>query len=136
MSNDPEFDRYADMVLDVSQRNAARYPDDPEWTDETWEARVRTFLRLVYRAGAIAQLNQGIIKRIDPVDRVRWLADNGFMIGDVIEVVREVEHLREKDRALQGRYGVTDGDIRSMIAEGFPTAFRKAASSMEAAIAS
>lgn len=134
-SSDPEFDRYADEILQISQCNIAKWPDDQAWTDENWQARVRVLLRLIYRAGARAQLDHSVSKRIDPVDRVRWLADNGFMAGDIIEVVREVERLRETDRSLLGSYGVTDGDIRSMIAEGFATAFRKAADSMEAAIA-
>jgi hypothetical protein len=122
-------------VLQISQRDADKWPDDPGWTDEAWEARVTRLARLIYRAGARAQLDYTMSKRLDPVDRLRWLADNGFMAGDVSEVLREVQRLRETDRALLGTYGVTDGAIRSMIAEGFHTAFRKATDSMEGAIA-
>jgi hypothetical protein len=135
MSNDREFDSLAGTILDLSQRNADKRPGDPEWTDEAWQARVKKVLQLIYRAGARAQLDHSVRRQVDPVDRVRWLADHGFMAGDVAEVVREVEDLRERTAALQGSYGVTESAIRSMIGEGFHTAFRKAVDSTDAAIA-
>jgi hypothetical protein len=63
-------------------------------------------------------------------------AEKGFASpAHTLELVRQVRKLREQLTALGGPYGVTDGDIRSMIAEGFHTAFRKATDSMESAIA-
>lgn len=135
MSENRELDGYVDELLRVSQRDATRRPGDPEWNDEAWTSQVRTLSRLIFRSGARAQLDYRLTKLVDPVDRVRWLCDNGLMVADVAEVVREVERLREVDRALLGAYGVTDGAIRSMISEGMHTAFRKGADSMESAIA-
>lgn len=53
----------------------------------------------------------------------------------VLELTREMRRLRAELRAFGGPSGVTEEDIRSMIAEGFHTALRKAADSMDAAIA-
>jgi hypothetical protein len=52
-----------------------------------------------------------------------------------LELTAQVRRLREELAAFGGPHGVTESTIRSMIAEGFHTAFRKAADSMEAAIA-
>jgi hypothetical protein len=53
----------------------------------------------------------------------------------VLELTREMRRLRAELHALGGPYGVTESDIRSVVAEGFHTALRKRADSMEAAIA-
>lgn len=53
----------------------------------------------------------------------------------VLELTREMRRLRAELRAFGGPSGVTEEDIRSMIAEGFHTALRKAADSMDASIA-
>lgn len=134
MSNDPTFDRHVAEVLENSQRNASRYPDDPEWTDEAWQARMRVLCRLIYRAGTRAGLNYRYGQLEDSVERVRWLVDHDLATQDVAALLNEVEHWQEKAGALQGSYGVTDSDIRSMLGEGFHTAFRKAVDSPYATV--
>lgn len=63
-------------------------------------------------------------------------AEKGLASAAVtLELVSQVRRLREELAAFGGPHGVTESDIRSMIGEGFHTAFRKAADSMEAAIA-
>jgi len=133
MSNDREFDMALDELLQISQRDPA-HPDDPEWTDELWEKRARRIARQLYRAGTRAQLDYSYRKQIDPADRLRWLAGQAFG-DDLRAVLAEVEAAREQADAIKGAPGVTDSDIRSMLSEGFHTAFRKASDSMEASIA-
>lgn len=53
----------------------------------------------------------------------------------VQQLVHELRAVRSELRALGGPYGVTDEDIRSVVAQGFHTALRKSADSMDAAIA-
>jgi hypothetical protein len=63
-------------------------------------------------------------------------AEKGYASPAVIlELTREMRRLRAELRAFGGPSGVTEEAIRSMIAEGFHTALRKAADSMDAAIA-
>lgn len=52
-----------------------------------------------------------------------------------LELVSQVRRLREELAAFGGPHGVTEDAIRSMVGEGFHTAFRKAVDSMEASIA-
>lgn len=116
MTNDRDFD-YAESEL-------FRIISDPGAEDR--DKRIRYLLRLIYQAGARAQLDRGYHAQADPAGRVRWLAGKGMAAEDVKAVVLELEDLREKTAGLQGSYGVTDSDIRSVIGEGFHTAFRKA----------
>lgn len=130
MSNDREFDRLAAELLASSRRNAAKFPpEDPDWTDGAWENHVQFLARAIYRAGARAQLDRGLRHQADSAGRLRWLAGQGFLVPDMVAVLDEAEDLREKAAALQGSHGVTDSDIRAMLAEGFHTAFRKAVDS-------
>jgi hypothetical protein len=128
MSSNPDFDRLFAELQDISERRPGRWPGDPEWTDEAWQHRLVYLARGIYQAGARAQLYRGL-RHDDPVDRLRWLAGLGLLAPDMTAVLDEVEDRREKAAALQGSYGVTDSDIRSMLAEGFHTAFRKAVDS-------
>lgn len=132
---DPQFDRHVQELLRVSTRDTAKYPDDPDWTDEAWEARIRVLVTLIYRTGAQAGLSHQYGRLDTTVERVRWLVGHDLASVDVSALLTEVEHWQEQAEALQGSYGVTASTIRSMIAEGFSTAFRKAADSMESAIA-
>lgn len=109
MSADPTFDRHVTELLRVSTRNPTRYPGDPDWTDETWERKVRVLVTLVYRAGAQAGLTHQFGRLDTTIERVRWLVERDLVNVDVSELLREVENLRETDRSLMSRYGVTDG---------------------------
>lgn len=129
MSNDRDFDRLLAELQNVSERRPGAWPDDPEWTSDTWERRVQFLARAIYRAGARAQLDRGLRHQADAAGRLRWLAGQDFLAPDMIAVLDEVEDLREKAAALQGSHGVTDPDIRAMLSEGFHTAFRKAVDS-------
>lgn len=63
-------------------------------------------------------------------------AEQGLASAAVtLQLISQIRKLREELTALGGPYGVTEADIRSMIAEGFHTVLRKAADSMDAAIA-
>lgn len=124
MSNDREFDLLVEEAQQLLRQNAA--------TAEEMD-RMAVLLRQVYRAGARAQLDHAYRRQVDPVDRVRWLAERGFG-ADLKALVAEVEDAREKTAALSGTYGVTDSEISSMLAEGFHTAFRKAVDSPFAAV--
>jgi len=54
-------------------------------------------------------------------------AENGMASPAVtLELIAELRRLREELRAMGGPFGVTDDDIRSMLGQGFHTAFRKA----------
>lgn len=128
MSSDPEFDRLCTWIMDNSQVKGEL--SRQEW--ETWMARR---LRLIYVAGAKAGLSHQYGRLDTTVARVRWLAECDLVNVDVTALLDEVEQQREQAGALQGTYGVTDSTIRSMIAEGFHTAFRKAADSVDSAIA-
>lgn len=131
MSSDREFDMALGELLETSQRNAARWSDDPEWTDEFWVQHTTQRARRIYRLGARAQMNRS--GDLDPLDRLRWVADQDFR-QDLQTLLAEVERAREQREALTGLHGVTESDITSMLAEGFHTAFRKAADSMEATV--
>jgi hypothetical protein len=134
MSNDREFDMAVDELLDISQRNAAKWPADPGWTDEFWQGLTRRIARRIYRLGSRAQLGHSQRKQVDPVERLRWLSEQAFG-DDLRALIYEVETAREQANAIKGAPGVTGSDIHSMLAEGFHTAFRKATDSMESAIA-
>lgn len=131
---DPAFDRHVTELLRVSTRNTAKYPGDPDWTDETWERKVKVLATLIYRAGAQAGLSHQFGRLDTAIERVRWLVEHDLASVDVSELLSEVENLQEVDRSLMGNYGVTDGAIRSMIAEGLHTAFRKASDSPESLV--
>lgn len=108
----------------MSMRRPERYPDSEEWTDEKWKERLTYLLRSVYKAGARAQLDHGRRRALDPVDRLRWLSEQGFG-DDIRAVLNEVEDLREAVNPITGAYGITDSALRSWVAEGMHTAFRK-----------
>lgn len=118
-TNDPEYDRLREQITEMAT------------LDESERNRFAYLLRSLYRAGARAQLDVGY-RRPDASDRLHWLSDQGLLSTDLETVLDELETLREKVDALHGAYGVTDGEIRSMISEGFPTAFRKAIDTPEA----
>lgn len=113
MSNNAEFDRLSGSVLDMIP-------------DEDNRKRAAILLRMVFRAGTRSGLSYRYGELDEAVVRVRWLADHDFVNEDVKTLLAEVETRREEDRALAGTHGLTDTDIRSMLAEGFHTAFRKA----------
>lgn len=118
---DKEFEHLTASVLECSAPKPGT-----EAPDEEWESRVKRYLRLVYRAGTRGGLNYRYGELTEAVERVRWLADHDFVNADVKALLAEVERRQDEENALQGSYGVTDADIRSMLAEGFHTAFRKA----------
>jgi hypothetical protein len=128
VSNDREFDMLVDELLKDSKRDPERYPDDPEWTDEYWRKRAGHLMQRAYRRGARAMLDKRYYIGQGEVvtDRVQWLADHDFLTADVRQLLDEAVRLRELEDALRGSYGVTDSDIRSMLSEGFHTAWRKA----------
>jgi hypothetical protein len=122
MSNDREFDFQTQMVLDMSE------PKPPQDREE-WTRVLQSRLRFLYRAGGRAALEKRYSlarEQDDVLDRVRWLVEHEFVNADVALLLNEVERCREQETALKGSYGVTDADIRSMLGEGFHTAFRKA----------
>jgi hypothetical protein len=124
MSNDREFDMFASELLTVS-----RPAEGWVGSEEDWRFRVERLARLLYRRGARAALDHRhgeLLEGDQLTDRVQWLADHDFLAPDVRLLLNEVEALRELEDALRGSYGVTDSDIRSMLSEGFHTAWRKA----------
>lgn len=72
-TSNPQFDRWSSEIIDSSR------PAETEVIAGEWQARVSRLLRLIFREGAVAQLNRGYsLNQDDPVLRVRWLADHGF----------------------------------------------------------
>jgi hypothetical protein len=62
-------------------------------------------------------------------------AEKGLASPEVtLQLIRQVQALREQLTAIGGAHGVTDSDIGSMIAEGFATAWRKAVDSPESVV--
>jgi hypothetical protein len=134
MSNDPTFDRHVAELLRVSARDTSKWPEDPDWTDEAWQARIKVLVTLIYRDGAQAGLTHQFGHLDTAIERVRWLVEHDLASVDVGELLRETEQWQEVAGALQGSYGVTDDAIHSMIAEGLHTAFRKASDSPESRV--
>jgi hypothetical protein len=123
-----EFDQLSERVIKDSKPADDRDPAE-------WQAWVQRWHRLIYRAGARAQLEASFGQVDDnALARLLWLSEHGVYGPDVPALVAEVEDWRAKGDALNSTYGMTDADLHSMISEGFHTAFRKATDSMEAAI--
>jgi len=62
-------------------------------------------------------------------------AENGMASPAVtLQLIAELRRLREELRAMGGPFGVTDDDIRSMLAEGFATAWRKSTDTPESVV--
>lgn len=120
VSRDLEFDQLSEKVHGIAERGVGAEDG------EEWESRLNYLLRSIYKAGARAQLDYSRRKQLDPVDRLRWLAGQGFG-DDIREVLSEVEDWREKADRITGAYGITDSELRSWISEGLHTAFRKGA---------
>lgn len=121
MSNNAEFDRLVDWIMENSQVKG-------DMAQQEWETWMERRLRMIFRVGAQAQLSHefdGL--RDDALARLDWLSARGFFAGaDIKALLNEVEGYREQKTALRSTYGVTDEDLRSMMSEGFHTAFRKA----------
>jgi len=67
--------------------------------------------------------------------RARRHAENGLSSpAGTLALISEILVLREQLHAIGGLHGVTEEDIRSMIGEGFHTAFRKAVDSPESVV--
>jgi hypothetical protein len=67
--------------------------------------------------------------------KARRNAEKGLASPEVtLELIYQVLALREQLAALGGAHGVTDSDIRSMIAEGFATAWRKGTDTPESVV--
>lgn len=117
-----EFDYFAQRVLDASR--------PPEGADEAqWAQEVQRHLRMVFRAGSQARVAYEYGKLTDTgLARLTWLAQSGLLgkDGDLGYLLSEVQGWRDKADAFTGTYGMTEADLRSMVAEGFHTAFRKA----------
>lgn len=128
--------RFLDALADIKQI----YADTANAIGPSGRTNMRNAYEALYVLGAyIPDEMPGWLPYGDMDDKAiakaRKHAEDGMASPTVtLELISQLRRLREQLTALGGSYGVTEGDIRSMIAEGFPTAFRKAVDSMESAI--
>jgi len=67
--------------------------------------------------------------------RAQRLAERGYSSpADTLELCADLHRMREEADPVTGAYGITDSDIRSWLAEGFATAWRKAVDSPESVV--
>jgi hypothetical protein len=99
----------------------------------------KAYVRLQELAAWIPDTTAGWLPYSDMPDKdltkARRRAEDGWASPQVIlQLIRQVLDLRQQLSAIGGTFGVTDDDIRSMLAEGFATAWRKAADNPESVV--